>query len=359
MTTAEGTFNLRPRTIGELLDQAIRLYRNNFLTFLGIIALMQIPLALIQLAINYFTLWNPGGELGPMGDSLYVDPSMLALAGAMSNFVIAIVQLLLVNGIAAAALTRAIGNSFLGEKVGVLDAYRRVSKSLVSVVGAILLLVLLSIPLVVWTLVPCVGWLTGPGVMMFLWWMVLPLIAPAVVLERRKAWNAIGRAWTLVMKRFWWLLGFNLILWTFSFLVVIGPVLLVSLFFQSQVLDSFAASGVGQYSTLEFVVQTLISMVLGLLVFPVQSAGFILAYFDLRTRFEGFDLALLTRQAEGGETEAGELAALGLHPDQKIHIGANEIGYFIGLSLILFAIYAALMAVMIGIFALFAGPMGL
>jgi hypothetical protein len=47
MTTA-ALPQLRSRGIGELLDQAVRLYRQNFLKFIGIVALIQIPITFIQ-----------------------------------------------------------------------------------------------------------------------------------------------------------------------------------------------------------------------------------------------------------------------------------------------------------------------
>src|SRR5512138_2726681 len=41
---------LRPLRLGELLDRAIRLYRGNFLTFIGIIAVVYVPLTVLQTA---------------------------------------------------------------------------------------------------------------------------------------------------------------------------------------------------------------------------------------------------------------------------------------------------------------------
>ena len=46
---------LKPRGIGELLDQAIRIYRRNFLTFVGIVAIVQIPLTLLGLLSGILT----------------------------------------------------------------------------------------------------------------------------------------------------------------------------------------------------------------------------------------------------------------------------------------------------------------
>ena len=41
---------LRPLRLGELLDQAIRLYRRNFITFVGIVAMVYVPLMILQIA---------------------------------------------------------------------------------------------------------------------------------------------------------------------------------------------------------------------------------------------------------------------------------------------------------------------
>ncbi len=49
---------LRPRSVGEILDQAFRLYRRHFLTFIAIIAVVHVPL---QLALQLATAFLVGG----------------------------------------------------------------------------------------------------------------------------------------------------------------------------------------------------------------------------------------------------------------------------------------------------------
>src|SRR5438046_10707460 len=49
---------LRPRSVGEILDQAFRLYRRHFLTFIAIIAVVHVPL---QLAMQLATAFLVGG----------------------------------------------------------------------------------------------------------------------------------------------------------------------------------------------------------------------------------------------------------------------------------------------------------
>ena len=46
----EPTPRLRPMSISDMLDAAFRLYRQHFLTFIGIVALLQVPMAILQFA---------------------------------------------------------------------------------------------------------------------------------------------------------------------------------------------------------------------------------------------------------------------------------------------------------------------
>ena len=48
----QALLTLRPLRLGELLDRAIRLYRGNFLTFIGIIAVVYVPLMVLQTAAS-------------------------------------------------------------------------------------------------------------------------------------------------------------------------------------------------------------------------------------------------------------------------------------------------------------------
>lgn len=352
MTTAEGTFNLRPRTIGELLDQAIRLYRKNFLTFIGIIALMQVPLTLFQLVIQYIQITMLDETITSLDPSI----SDILIGSFVPGILLSVAQLVLIGGFATAALTRAIGDSFLGEQTGIFDAYKKIGESWRALVGALFVYAILVILFFVWAMIPCVGWLTGPGMVGFLAFMVSPFIAPAVVLEKRSAGKALKRAWNLGMKRFWWLLGFAFILTLFSYVIVSGPVVLIQLISDSPLTSAGTPGDFGSMFTWQLIVQTLLGMILGLLFFPLSSAGYILAYFDLRVRYEGFDLALLARQTGGENINAGELSTLGVAPSENIKIGANQIGYFIGLSLLLLVVFFVLYFVLALVFA---GSMGL
>src|SRR5690606_22154355 len=54
MTTLDPTL-LRPLRLGEILDRSIRLYRNNFWRFIGVVAVVQIPITLLQFVAYFLT----------------------------------------------------------------------------------------------------------------------------------------------------------------------------------------------------------------------------------------------------------------------------------------------------------------
>jgi hypothetical protein len=335
---------LRPLRLGELLDQAIRLYRRNFITFIGIIALVYVPLMILQTAST--TLLT--SSLGTMRTSTSPEDIFNNYAywgGLLSTIVLGFFQYILVQGIATGALTRAVADNYLGKKTGILDAYRGISKSWVSLLGALLLLSLLLIVVFLWwIIVPCIGWFTGLGMLAFLWLAVNPLVAPAVVLEGQGALASIRRAWDLARRRFWPVLGTIFVLILFSVLIVNGPTAIVNVLL-TQVIGSL-----GDMTTqliITSIVQALVSLVFILLYYPLQLTAFTLVYFDLRVRTEGFDIALLT-MGTLEPVEAASVAAVPVPQSTERLITGPDLGNFailtlgvLGLYILFFALITA------------------
>ncbi len=328
---------LRPLGIGELLDQAIRLYRRNFLTFIGIIAIVQVPLTLIQLLLSLLTFsefvqyQNPNVP-PPTDPSQIFSPAFLG--GLGGSVVLGIVSFVLFQGVATAALTRAIADSYLGQMVDVIGSYRRIGRSWVRLLLALLLAMIIGLALTIWFLVPCIGWLTGFGMLAFFSGVVTPLIAPSVVLEGQPASQAWRRAWDLARRRFWWVIGFVAILYLFAQLIVSGPTALVGILFPILADEQMAIDNPTAFFTIQTVIQSLIGLVFTLIYLPVQLTGITLMYFDLRVRAEGFDLALLTASASGDEAEVAQLTVQA--PSHRLGdlITRQELAYFALLSVL-------------------------
>jgi hypothetical protein len=318
---------LRPLRLGELLDRAIRLYRANFLTFIGIIAVVYVPLMVLQTAASALLSSS-------MLNSFSTPEEILAnttyWAGLGSTLLLAMVQFVLVQGIATGALTRAVADTYLGKKTGILEAYRGIGKSWLTLVGALLFLGLIVIGVFLWWLVPCIGWFTGLGMLLFIMAAVNPLVPPIVVLEHQRAIDAVRRAWSLARRRFWPVLGSIFVLYLFSVIVVNGPAAIVNVLL-AQVLQS--SGDPTKQLVLTSIIQGLVSLVFVLIYYPLQMTAFTLIYFDLRVRTEGFDLALLTMEANGS-TDITETMAAPVPQTNERLITGPEFGNFAILTLV-------------------------
>lgn len=340
---------LRPMSMGELFDRIIRLYRQNFLTFIGIVALVQVPLTIVQLIVALYS----GNQFASFAESGFSPTSGIPNSFFLS-FVVSILSFILVQGLGTAALTRAVGNSYLGQKTSIMDAYRQIKGSWPSLLGALFLAGLISILLFVWIIIPCIGWVTGPGAFVYYAWVVIPLIAPVVVLERHPASGAVRRIWSLVRRRFWPVLWFALLLLLFNQLVIAGPTSLVNLIFQFGVGDGFNLS-TDQF-VLQTVVSTVVQFVFSLLYLPLQLAGYTLLYFDLRVRLEGFDLAVLASESKGdGTFDAVGVIETAPQGDSGFVVTWNELGRFALISIGAVVIYFVIVGILAAIFSVTLG----
>jgi hypothetical protein len=335
--------SLRPLRLGELLDQAIRLYRRNFLTFVGIIAVVYVPVTVLQtaaIALTSSTRFN----------SSYTSPSQLFnnptyWIGIASTLLLVLVQIFLVQGVATGALARAVGNNYLGRKTGIMDAYTSIGKSWLSLLGALLFLsIVFFIIILWWVIVPCAGWFTGVGMMAFLMGAVSPLVAPAVILEGQGAIDGVRRAWSLARRRFWPLLGYIFVLYMFSLLIVNGPVTILSVVL-TEAMRSF--DNTPYISVLSTIVQSLVTLVTTLIYYPLQMTAFTLIYFDLRVRTEGFDIALSAMQLDPPSNENQLMPSPPPMTSERL-VNWTELGNFAILSLGAAGIYILLVSILMG-----------
>ena len=133
----EATPRLRPMSVGDMLDAAFRLYRQHFLTFVGIVALLQVPMAIIQFAaqlpylqaLRTFAARPP--RLTPGASPLDIFPFAQLLPYYALIFGLSIFQYLLVYNLMTGALANAISRSYLGKPISILSrliSFRNLSK---------------------------------------------------------------------------------------------------------------------------------------------------------------------------------------------------------------------------------------
>jgi hypothetical protein len=355
---------LRPMSLPELLDQSIRLYRRHFLQFVGIIAIVQIPLALLSLMLSLATMRGAATRFQDPYALQAENPFGLLGAGywlgTLGNLLLSIVSYVLVQGIATGALSRAVADHYLGESIDFVQAYVNVGGLWKRLVIALLIAFITVIGLLIWTIIPCVGWLSGIGILLFWSLVISPLIAPIVVLEKQHPRDAIRRAWDLGRRRFWPVAGFVALLFLLNQVIIAGPTTLFGFLVEFLAGDTLMSGDLSAATMMQTAVQSLISLAGSLIYLPLQLTGMILLYFDLRIRTEGFDLALLA-QSPGSTLSAADLVAQAPPPENTRLLTSKEAGYFVLLTvgaLVVFAVaWAALAALLAGAMALSgAGP---
>ena len=329
---------LKALPMPQLLDQAVRVYRRNFVKLIGIIALVQVPISLLKILIAVAGM----GISYLMGESSEA-ASLSYLGSQANNMALTLASLILVQSVAVSALVRAIGDSQLGIQDTILGTYRRTGGAWYRLLGAMLLLGILSIGVFIWLLVPVVGWLTGPGMLVFIGSVIFPLLAPVVVLEEKSGGQAIRRAWDLARSHFWWMLGFVLILGLFGQTIVTGPSTLLAAAWGALGGESGDRS---QMLMLNTIIQALAALLSSLLFLPLFVSAPTLAYLQLRVKFEGLDLWLQTGPLLGKTPETVSSAP----PASKDEINTGkEIGYFALISVGAVLIYAILFALLFGL----------
>ncbi|MGC1377332.1 MAG: hypothetical protein WA821_13965 [Anaerolineales bacterium] len=270
--------NLRPLRLGEILDGAVGLYRHNFWLLVGIIALAEIPLLLVQVALPLMHPQTAGDS-----SSLFW---WITTAASM------VMRWFFVDGLGAAALSYAIARRYLRQPASILDAYRRLGSSWFSMAVFLLFFPAILVGVLIWGFVPCAGWISGAGIFIFLSMAVMPLIPVVIMVEGQPILKAMLRAWDLTRRRFFWILGFNMVMAVFSWTLAVGPSLVAGLLVTALIgtsLGNVQQTTESFYSLISSVSGTLFNM----LFLPIQVGAWTLIYYDLRVRTEAFDLALL------------------------------------------------------------------
>jgi hypothetical protein len=279
---------LRPRDVAGLFDQAVWLYRRNFRAFLGIAAVVQLPVNLI-LVLATAWLIDPLAavtDAGRSGDPLDAQQATIT---AFSDFlsrmsiilVISVVGSLLLI-LAEGALARAIADRYLGRPVTVRGAYRAIRPQ----AGWLMLTVFVQ------SLISYLILLPPLFVYVYVAWS---FVSQVIVLENTNIITGLQRSWRLVQGQWWRTAGMNGLVLLLSVIIVL-PSTVVSVIMGAAGAPLLLTNFASQFVT----------VALGLLFLPARLAAFTLMYYDLRIRKEGYDLEVaLAERLGGGPPGAG------------------------------------------------------
>ncbi len=340
------TVRLRPLSLGRLFDQAIFLYRRNFFKFVGIVALVQIPIVVALSAFSILTY--EAVDLSSPDTTLF---EFLGSSNLLASGLAGVLNFVLVQGIASAALTRNIGNTYLGKETGVLESFKEVGNSWVRLLQALLAIFLLSVPVFLLAAIPCIGIAIIVGPLVFLYGVLVPFIPPVVVLEKLSAFSAVRRTWDLVRRRFWPVLGIMILLTLFGQFMITGPVTLITAgaaYFFDYTTD------VSTTYVVETIVQNITQLATSIFYLPIQLTMVTLLYLDLRIRTEGFDLLLRLAEQNPKEETPGLSTLLTQAPQPEVGelMTWKDFGNVSAISLVAIAVVAGFYALCLALTAL-------
>lgn len=297
------SLDLRPLTLGELLDRSFSLYRRHFWLFVGIMGVPSVIGLAFGIVTAVFTPQPPSPEsMAGAPDPAEVLRTMIFLVVAMIGMGIVY---FITYAVALGATTVAVSELYMGRPVTIRESFTPLRGK----VGRLaLLLLLVSIRTFGLLILGAVSVGVGAGVAaagapivgvlmltagMFgafaLWiWLILryAVAVPAAVLEDETSTDAIRRSIELTRGS----LGRVCVLLIFTMIITYG----VLMIFQGPFVFAAALAGPGAPAGFWMnLFGTIAGSIGGAFTGPLMIVAFAVLYYDLRVRHEGLDLQMM------------------------------------------------------------------
>ncbi len=308
--------DLRPMTLGEVLDRTFSLYKGNFWLFAGIVAipcLLLVFASLLSSSTSTATVAIPATQ----GFSAHVGYSIGSALGALALF--AIVYLLVFTA-AQAATVVAVSDLYLGRAASIAEAYRRIRGRFLTVLLAVgLILLLVAAGMLAGTIVSGVvmtplllllglkhssPWIFGLAGLLDVVVVMTAMAAvfchtalaiPVATLEPVRAGGAISRSFRLIRKHAAQVFA--------VYALAVCVTVITSVVFNVPFL--LAEGSIFRPHALPIgirILQALSSWVASVIAAPIATIAISLIYYNQRVRKEAFDLEQLMASLEPGET---------------------------------------------------------
>jgi hypothetical protein len=254
---------LQPRSVGEILETAFRLYGRHWAVLMQIVAVVVVPLTLLQYLVgdavsgNVTTTTN--GQVALQEG---------AGQGILAGFLVAVLGLLILQ-ILYGAVAWAVATVLVGRQPDIGESYRFGYRRMWSIllVGVLFALAVFG-GLILFVV---------PGVIFAVRFSVS---VPALVVEGRRGTEALSRSWNLVRGYSWPVFG--------AFLVA---------FLLTSIVNSVLTS-----TSANWFVQGVLASIGSIVTTPFVGLVIGLIYFDLRVRKEMLDVAMLDRELQAASS---------------------------------------------------------
>jgi len=271
-----------PRSFGQVLDGAFSIYTRRFVPLAKIAALVWIPLILALILIDLYRfadLPGVGNDSYFVGDTIRALDTTRIVVGSVLLAILYLIGFLLVVG----ASLRAASQAYLGEPVEVGASIRAAARRLGSMFWVVLLVAIFTgIPAALF-------FLFLPAILAIYLTIIWILALPALLLEDRRGFKALGRSSELVKDYWWRTLGIVIVIGIFT--TIIGGLIpaLIGSAFEGVSSDNF---------TLWVILTDIVSGIGFIITAPLWAATITVMYYDLCVRKEGFDMEMMVKQLD-------------------------------------------------------------
>jgi hypothetical protein len=273
------TLELRPLSLGELLDRTFFLYRRHFFLFIGISAIPYSLLLIVNLGNILFSRRRAFPQFPPI--MTHLQPSAL-LSTAIGAAALAGIVGILVFVTSFGATVFAVSEIYLGRPASIMGSLRRAGGKLLTMFGVIILVGLIFIGGLILFIFPAIYFMCRCSVAF-----------AAAVLERIGSAEAVRRSFQLT-KQF---AGRAFMIYLLT--VALAFALVGTLQFPFGILIVIYSRQPSVMTILLLLMQ--VGSFLGsVLAAPISTISFTLFYYDLRVRKEAFDLQMMM-QAIGSD----------------------------------------------------------
>jgi len=273
--------DLRPLSVGEILDRTFTLYRGNFVLFLGICAVPQILLLALNLSQVFIGTPAIPGKRGANAAVAQMSTGMGVTAVILG--ILGLIVWLIVYLFSQGATVTAVSELYLSRTITISDSFRRVRGEVGNLFGVIMLNGLATGAAFILLIIP------GIYVM-----CRLAVCIPAALIENLGPRTSLERSWELTKDN----AGRAFLIILLYFALSFAGAFLFAVPFQIMMVLS-AAKNHPEAMRMWMALMQIGSTIATVLVTPVLTIASAILYYDLRVRKEAFDLQMMMNPLGG------------------------------------------------------------